>query len=469
LALPLDLFFQQVIAYPPVWINSTITATVPRATTYEAQDAISHFNSTSRLFAPRDLEAFTEGVFFNTGSLPALDVTCSTSNCTWEPFDTLGICSQCVDISKELKYDCLTSVAEWLPNVALTDAAYPNVTACGYYLIPDTPDSFPLLMNGYVVDEKGIPGEALSMRIFPFLDVLARQPYFGGSLHFKDFQTPILDFLIAATKGGYKGVYANETTTAHECILFWCTKTIQSGFYWGHQQENISNVLPMQTQHQSPWEIIPDPDGAITRYISNFTRTLPSRSQPDLRNNTFSITNVTALQAVLLLDDIAPSYVVAANASDVPQVKWLNGPEYSAPLLVSFPDESNLWSPPNDVVARVDFLANVLTTIIRNTPNANYHMNLVYGTAWDQRTGVHVRWGWFSLPLALLVFSVVFLLITVYKSSKDEEFVGIWKTSTIAVLFNGLDDDVRRKFGPNCKMGEARAKARVLKVKILPD
>jgi hypothetical protein len=469
LALPLDLFFQQVVSYPPVWINAGSTATVPRATTYEAQSGLSHFNNTSRLFSPRDLEAFTESVFFNTGTLPALNVTCSTSNCTWEPFDTLGICSECIDISKELKYDCLTSVAEWLPNVALTDATYPNVTACGYYLIPETPDSFPLLMNGYVVDEKGNPGEALSMRIFPFVDVIERQPHFGGSLHFKDFQTPINDFLIAATNGGPKGVYANATTTAHECILFWCTKTVQSAYYWGHKQENISNVLPMQTQDQFPWELIPDPEGALTRYISNFTRTLPSRSQPDLQNNTFSITNVTALQAVFVIDDIAPSYVVAANSSDAPQIKWLNGPEYGAPLLISFPDDLNVWSPPNDVVARVDFLANTLTDLIRNTPDANNKIELIHGFAWDQRTGVQVRWAWFSLPVALLVFSVVFLLVTVYESSKDEEFVGIWKTSTIAVLFNGLGDEVQTKFGTNCKMGEARAKARVIKVKILPD
>jgi hypothetical protein len=469
LALPLDLFFQQVVTYPPVWINSASIATVPRATTYAAQSDFSRFNDSARLFAPRDLEAFTEEVFFNSGTLPKLNVTCSTSNCTWEPFDTLGICSKCVDISHELKFDCLTSVAEWLPSVALTDATYPNVTACGYYLIPDTPDSFPLLMNGYVVDEKGNPGEALSMRIFPFLDVYSRQAYFGGSLHFKDFQTPISDFLIAATEGGPKGVYANETATAHECILFWCTKTIQSAYYWGQQQETTSNILPMETQDQSPWQFIQGAKGILTRYNSNFTRTLPSRNQPDLRNNTFSISNVTALQAVLLTDDIAPSYVVAANASDSPQIKWLNGPEYDDPLLVPYPDSSNFWSPPNDVAARFNFLADVLTGLIRNSAGEGNDQAHVQGIAWDQRTGVQVRWAWFSLPVVLLVFSVVFLFVTVYKSSKDEEFVGIWKTSSIAVLFNGLGDDVQKTVGPNCRMGEARAKARVLKVKILPD
>ena len=114
----------------------------------------------------------------------------------------------------------------------------------------------------------------------------------------------------------------------------------------------------MQTQHQWPWEIVQGPNGALTRYTSHFTRTLPSRSQPDLGNNTFSITNVSALQTVLLIDDIAPSYVVAANASDAPQIKWLN-----------------------DVVARVDFLANVLTDLIRNTPDANTDVELVHGIA----------------------------------------------------------------------------------------
>lgn len=112
-----------------------------------------------------------------------------------------------------MKYGCFDSAAEWLPNVALTDATYPNATACGYYFIPNKPDSFPLLMNEYVVDEKTNPGEALSMKIFPFLDVYTR-------MHFKVFQTPIIDFLIASTKDGHNGILGQRNyNRTRVCIL----------------------------------------------------------------------------------------------------------------------------------------------------------------------------------------------------------------------------------------------------------
>jgi hypothetical protein len=77
---------------------------------------------------------------------------------------------------------------------------------------------------------------------------------------------------------------------------------------------------------------------------------------------------------------------------------------------------------------------------------------------------VKIRWIWVTLPLSLLVFSFIFLLATVIRSSRDEDTVGIWKTSALAVLFNGLGDDVQSNVGPHVRMGEARSKARDMKV-----
>jgi hypothetical protein len=98
----------------------------------------------------------------------------------------------------------------------------------------------------------------------------------------------------------------------------------------------------------------------------------------------------------------------------------------------------------------------------------NGTMEIVQGSAWDMRTHVHVRWLWITLPLVLLIISLIFLAITVHKSTKEENFPGVWKTSAIAVLFNGLDDEAKQKVGVNCRMGDARAMARRLKVRLVP-
>jgi hypothetical protein len=37
------------------------------------------------------------------------------------------------------------------------------------------------------------------------------------------------------------------------------------------------------------------------------------------------------------------------------------------------------------------------------------------------------------------------------------------------VLANGLGDEVQRVFGTNCKMGDAKAKAKEIKCKLLHD
>jgi len=83
---------------------------------------------------------------------------------------------------------------------------------------------------------------------------------------------------------------------------------------------------------------------------------------------------------------------------------------------------------------------------------------------------VHIRWQWITLPIALLLFALAFLLATVWRSTKDAEQIGIWKTSALAILFNGLGEDVQGYVGAgNNGMGYTRRKAKDLKVHLDDD
>jgi len=74
------------------------------------------------------------------------------------------------------------------------------------------------------------------------------------------------------------------------------------------------------------------------------------------------------------------------------------------------------------------------------------------------------------LPAILLLFSLLFLVATVIRSTKDQDNVGIFKTSALAILFNGLGEDVAAQVGSgNNRMGYTREKARDIKVKLDDD
>lgn len=81
-------------------------------------------------------------------------------------------------------------------------------------------------------------------------------------------------------------------------------------------------------------------------------------------------------------------------------------------------------------------LAKAMTTFIRSpgNPNATEH---VEGGAYRQETYVHVQWAWMALPGLLVAASIVILLATMFKNESNGALP--WKTSSLALLFHGLD------------------------------
>jgi hypothetical protein len=79
---------------------------------------------------------------------------------------------------------------------------------------------------------------------------------------------------------------------------------------------------------------------------------------------------------------------------------------------------------------------------------------------------VHIRWPWIILPACLLIFSFIFLAVTILRSEKDEKKIGVWKSSALAILFNGLGEDVQDYVGTKKNLGHARAKAKQIHVQL---
>lgn len=177
------------------------------------------------------------------------------------------------------------------------------------------------------------------------------------------------------------------------------------------------------------------------------------------------------VETILAMDNILPAYVTTKTSAGSPTLRWLNSGQFytNIPQVIDMPADSNPWLPPNNITDTIAQLAETMTIVMRNTPDITNQLQMVQGTAWEQRTFVHVRWGWAVWPILLLALSLVFLISTVAKSSKEENVVRIWKNSIIAVLFNGLGEDVQNSVGPNARLSEARSKARGFCVKLVPE
>lgn len=204
----------------------------------------------------------TQPVAMGSGSRPEVPVSCPTSNCTFPEFDTLGVCSQCTDISDLLQFGCRSARMDWIGNLTagateIDQMSYFNGTACGYFL-NFTSDSA-TLVSGYTTTDVDSPvgsaqsGEALLLRLLPLTTVTTKEQLWGGSLRYKNLRSPILDTLIVSAKNGAAGVYRNETPLAQECVLSWCVKHIRSSYSYALLEEEITSTTSNSTPGANPW------------------------------------------------------------------------------------------------------------------------------------------------------------------------------------------------------------------------
>jgi hypothetical protein len=317
-------------------------------------------------------------------------------------------------------------------------------------------------MTGYARDLiTSEPGEALTMRLFPLVDGITRYPYYGGSIMFKDVGSAISDFLIVATPGGAEGVYQNSTPVVRECILSWCVQTMKSNFYWGHLNETMTYSWQNTTIEPFPWNVTTNRTTGIPlnyQYTRNITLTPPGG------NFTFGLSSDTMVETSFTMDVALPSFLTAANETADPLFKFNNQNGSPRSRIM----KTNPWLSSNDISDYVEIIAKVMTHTIRNTQNSTGSINTFPGISWDSQVQVYILWPWVTLPLSLLVLSIVFLGVTILKSERDIDEVGVWKTSALAILFNGLGDEVMRDkkvWG----MGDMRRKAGGMKVRLEPD
>lgn len=504
----LDPFFQQVVDFPDRWALQGTSSSLPKATWYTPSFGKVYRDGASINVNDADMslvvEKFaygngTQPITFGNGTRPDIPLVCTlcivscssrpfqdfkriasqsmttiltyvgiqscpTSNCTWPAYDTLGVCSQCEDVSDLLTYACLNSTIDW--TVELADSW--NVSTlrqgptCGYFL--NATSSNPVLMAGSLINDDGSSGETLIMRTLPLTTVFDYKLLYGsGSIRFKKLRNTISDVLIvSAANGTASTVHEKIRPVARECVLSWCVKTIQSSYDSGEYHEQVIETFQNTTEGPSPWLAIPfktDFDvGFDNYYMQNISIDLGMTDNG--RNiSGFGIGNKTALTIVQAFQDIFPAYVTTSENSTEPIMKWktwAGGPAWQRVL------EFNPWLAPNNVTRHMERLATAMTNVVRSSGSTE----MLAGRSFSKENYVSVRWEWLTLPIGLLFMSFIFLAATIFKSSLEKEQVGVLKNSAILTLLYGVSDDIRSKLTRSSSTGTPRAKAKELKVKL---
>jgi hypothetical protein len=383
-------------------------------------------------------------------------------------YDTLGVCSQCEDVSAQLMYTCLDGTIDWAVNLKggyNVKAQYPNGTMCGYFLNATSQDS--VLMSGYLVNADGSPGETLLMRTLPLTTIFDYKPLYGnGSINFKKFRNSITDVLIvSAVDGSATNVHQKIPPVAQECVLKWCVKTIRSSYDSGQYSEEILHTFQNTTEGPPPWISVPFrtdfEDGTDNVYLQNISINLG----PTLEGRNISgygTSNESASSIVASFQDIFPAFFTTSNATAQPMMRWRTwqaGPAWNRIL------DFNPWLAPNNVTQHMERLATAMTNVVRSAPSKT----MLKGHAYTKETFISIKWAWLAFPFILLLLSLVFLIATMIKTSKDGD-IGMWKTSAMPTLISSLPEDIQKELLHSGKNdGASRKGARKVRIKLLPD
>ncbi|KAH7113750.1 hypothetical protein B0J11DRAFT_471908 [Dendryphion nanum] len=498
LALALDPFFQQVTVFPDRWVKVGMGA-IPIVTEFQPNYISLFKGGKPQSFVDSGFRSAVSKFFWENGSQPVpfgsgvranIPVSCPTGNCTWDLYETLGYCSKCVEVKSLLsQFTCQDSALDWFPNLPsdlLSNFTGPRGIACGYYL--NVSSATATLMSGYSLDKNtSSPGPALLSRVMPLLTVPLRKPLFGGSIHFKDIQNPVTDILVVSATGGAESVYRNETPVAHECVLYWCVKTIHSIYESGRYQESVIESFFNSTPREFPWNnshiITETSNGTIfTQYKQDITiqaprnRILTTETGVKLQFGSYNETtsaNITVasfglarqpiVATIQVFDEIAPSFYTVDKLSTAPMMRdtlYIKGTASTRSIL------SNPWLPPNNISQHMERLATAATDYMRSSISHQ----MIAGDAWNVQQFVEVHWEWLTLQLIVILLTLIFLIATVRKTAKAKDQVGVWKSSALATLVHGgLSEDMKRQIKPSPNIGTPRAKARRLRVQLFPN
>ena len=482
LLLAIDTFFQQVVCFQDQWALQPTVGEIPRTVYYDPLYLIEFQNGleTSQInnaMLPVVREFFynngTQPIVFGNGTRPGIPLSCPTGRCVWPKYETLAVCNKCTEVSHhiDITFQCANSTIDWSSHWQgpLKTIPYPNGTVCGYFL--NATGQNPMLLSGYILNEtleETQKGEALLMRTIPLTTFLTKIPTFGtGSVAFKDIRSPIIDTLVASTANGAEGVYCHQIPSVNECVLFWCVQTIVSSYNLGIYSEEITSTFHNTTPGLWPWDSwrIEDENGGGTFIVYKDDISIePQALGQGHSNNTVSsrrygANNVTACNVMNIFNDFFPAYYTADNASAVPR---LRNKEYGkGPSVRTL--EYSAWQAPNNLTRYMERLATAMTNVMRSSRSKE----MVLGKAFNQAQYITVQWTWLIFPLVLLILTVVFLSLTIARTSKDLANP-VWKTSAMPTLINSLPVETQTQLPPVLTWGSAR-KTRKMRVRLLPN
>ncbi|KAI9711901.1 MAG: hypothetical protein M1812_007055 [Candelaria pacifica] len=443
LALAIDPFVQQTIGYRSETVlhqgSTPESRSYPiayRAESYD--DRGPGMKSAGNSVEGSMLSAIYKGIFagsFNETQRPAQVTTesCTSGNCTFPRFSSMGVCSSCTNITSLVKKNIGTQ-------------EFCESDGCKTY--NQCNDSLP---NNIALRNTENDDGYSNISTLQFL------PLSSKSLIYQHIKAPlgVFEFLKSdvesTTFDGYK-------PWAMECALYFCVQIYNTTVKSGKVSETIIGTWSNDSAGDTPL-LSPSANIFGNRIIggSNASQTESAYEKDQTSPNNITVTNdeftasenaTTRIQAKLyeLFDESAVSRVL--SGAEVGRL------DFSSDMVQNFYFADN-------IVSVVENLASSMTSQIRLQADKS---KWVYGRSTDVQIVVHVRWAWLTLQLLTIVLAMIFVLTAALKGKPAT--LGNWKSNALASLFHGLDSETQELLNRGRTNGEMHQSANGVSVRL---
>lgn len=416
-AVAFDPFAQQILSYPSRRVEiETESSFVQSADQYwpdwaRTVPATDFLNRVTRGLEPSMQAAIFNGL---AQSNKPLNPICPSGDCEYDNFVTLGVCSQCEDITSQASQNCVPSTdqyrlttQEWMAQIPLN---------CTY-----TSPSGASISPGIWIDE----AKWLSQDNNSALAI--RNPWSALSTSNESATegdpARIVSFLAAKYEGGQTWTSENSTSPENKPTLTECSVSLCEREY----TQRLNGT-------QQTIEMIKSQDLHLGKKIeSNITNiwleTLISNdSQPLSPNSNYTIDNTTWQDLSLTMIGLFNTTLYTGDA----QYIETTAPGMN-PLLA-------LWSSSN-LTNSITSMADSMTDHIRSSTSATH----LPGRTFRTETYIHMRWPWMALPATMVILSTVLLIVVSVANRKYSTLT--WKSSVLPLLLGKLQIGSEHELG----------------------
>jgi hypothetical protein len=337
--------------------------------------------------------------------------SCPSGNCTWPPFQTLGVCSSCTNLTDQIK------------EVFIAPEFFNGAGPANFYL-PNGSN----LTTQETLSSDGMTYMNVSTTARMYSQTYRTVDDFtfnNMSIAYADRGSLIIDLLALRLRGLSNS--GENITVAHECMLQYCVKTISAVQRTGELVE---------TEHDS-WT---NNSEAARKFYLGYLQTDPTAwiplyfLQPPGQERVFRVGHAAQVQMTSWLS----SQFSGTASRQPPNAGKFFGSDQIQGIDAAFDqDETGL----EQVMANV---ANAMTTALRMSSN-----EMAQGVVFVSEVYISIQWAWITLPLLLYALAVGFVVSVAWRCGHNTEGVKVhvWKNSLLAALFHGLDHDLLVKVG----------------------